>query len=69
MLDLEGRNDGYVSGGAVVVGEVDSNRVFFHHRCIGLVCQSGVDMFVWFCMSAITEGGAYSVGVVVIGGD
>ena len=45
--------------GAVVGGEVDSGRVHCHSH-IGLVCKSGGDAVICFCIPTRTKGTAYS---------
>ena len=51
--------DRCVTGGAVVGGEVGSDRICFHHH-ISLVRRSGGDAVICFRMPAQTKGTAYS---------
>ena len=52
--------DGCITGGAVVGGEVRSGGVCHHHH-IRIVRRSGGDAVIFFRMPAQTEGTAYSV--------
>ena len=58
-LEAVWRNDGYVSGGVVVIGEV-GNIGGRHFHWICLISGQGVDVVVRKLMPTRVEGGAYS---------
>ena len=61
LLEAVGQDDGCVTRGAVVGGEVGRGGLCCHSR-IGLVWKSVGDTVVCFCMPAQTKGAEYSVG-------